>query len=181
MLSSHDVQIISQSEFKVPEIEETGLTFVENAILKARNAARYSGLPAIADDSGIEIQALDGKPGIYSARYAGTGASDEDNLVKLVDEVKKLPEEKRQARFVCLMVYLRNAEDPIPIIAEGIWNGIAMTEPRGENGFGYDPMFYVPTHQCTSAELPPDIKNAISHRALALKELIKQLKPLTGD
>lgn len=175
MLSSHDVQIVSQSEFNVPEIEETGLTFVENAILKARNAAIHTGLPAIADDSGIEIPALNGKPGIYSARYAGINASDEDNLNKLVGDVKKLPEEKRQARFVCLMVYLRNAEDPIPLIAEGIWDGIAITEPRGKNGFGYDPMFYVPTHQCTSAELPPDVKNSISHRAQALRELVEQL------
>lgn len=176
MMSDHTVQIISQSEFKVPEIEETGLTFIENAILKARNAATHTGLPAIADDSGIEIPALNGKPGIYSARYAGAGASDEENLNKLVNEIKKLPEGKRQARFVCLMVFLRNAEDPIPIIAEGIWNGIAITEPRGKNGFGYDPMFFVPTHQCTSAELPPDVKNSISHRGLALKELITQLK-----
>ncbi len=175
MLTGHDLQVISQSEFSVPEIEETGLTFIENALLKARNAAQYTGLPVIADDSGIEIPALHGQPGIYSARYAGMGASDEANLYKLIEEIKKLPEERRQARFVCLMVFLRHAEDPAPLIAEGIWNGIAVTDPKGKNGFGYDPMFYVPTHQCTSAELPPDVKNSISHRGQALQKLIAQL------
>jgi XTP/dITP diphosphohydrolase len=178
MLAGHNLQIISQSEFSVPEIEETGLTFVENAILKARNAASHTGLPAIADDSGIEIPALNGQPGIYSARYAGIGASDEENLYKLIDEIRKLPEEKRQARFICLMVYMRHAEDPVPLIAEGIWDGIAVTEPKGKNGFGYDPMFFVPTHQCMSAELPPEVKNSISHRGQALKKLINQLNAI---
>jgi XTP/dITP diphosphohydrolase len=178
MLSGHHLQIISQSEFSVPEIEETCFTFVENAILKARNAAKHTGLPAIGDDSGIEIPALNGKPGIYSARYAGVGASDEDNLYKLIDEIRKMPEEKRQARFVCLMVFLRYADDPVPLIAEGIWNGIAVTEPKGKNGFGYDPMFYVPTHQCMSAELPPEVKNSISHRGQALQKLIAQLNAI---
>lgn len=175
MLAGHNLQIISQSEFSVPEIEETGLTFVENAILKARNAASHTGLPAIADDSGIEIPALNGQPGIYSARYAGIGASDEENLYKLIDEIRKLPEEKRQARFVCLMVFLRYANDPVPVIVEGIWDGFAVTEPKGKNGFGYDPMFYVPTQQCMSAELPPEVKNSISHRGQALRKLIAQL------
>lgn len=175
MLAGHDLHVISQAEFRVPEIEETGLTFVENAILKARNAARHTGLPAIADDSGIEIMEMDGKPGIHSARYAGYGASDEANLLKLIEEVKKLPEEKRQTRFVCLMVFVRYADDPVPVITQGIWNGIAITEPRGDNGFGYDPMFYVPTHGCTSAELPPEEKNRISHRAIALKALVEKL------
>ena len=175
MLAGHDLQVISQSEFSVPEIEETGLTFVENALLKARHAAQHTGLPAIADDSGIEISALQGHPGIYSARYAGVGASDEDNLDKLISEIKKLPEDHRQARFVCLMVFLRHAEDPVPLIAEGIWDGIAVTVPKGHNGFGYDPMFYVPTHNCTSAELPSAIKNRISHRGQALQKLVAQL------
>lgn len=175
MLTGHKLQVISQSGFSVPEIEETGLTFVENAILKARNAAQHTNLPAIADDSGIEIPALHGQPGIYSARYAGVGASDEENLNKLIGEIKKLPEDKRQARFVCLMVFLRHAEDPVPLIAEGIWDGIAVTDPKGKNGFGYDPMFYVPTHKCTSAELPPEVKNRISHRGQALQKLISQI------
>jgi XTP/dITP diphosphohydrolase len=175
ILSGLNQHVVSQSEFNVPEVEETGKTFIENAILKARNTARHSGLPAIADDSGIEVLALDGQPGIYSARYAGAGASDKANLYKLIDAVRELPEDKRQARFVCLMVYLQHADDPVPIIAEGIWNGIAVTEPRGKNGFGYDPMFYVPEHNCTSAELSPEVKNRISHRGQALQKLVEQL------
>jgi XTP/dITP diphosphohydrolase len=178
MLAGHAVRIVSQSEFNVPEVAETGLTFVENALLKARNAARHTGLPAIADDSGIELDALNGHPGIYSARYAGPGASDADNLKKLIDDVKKLPEDKRQCRFVCLMVYLRHAEDPIPLIAEGLWEGTALTMPHGTNGFGYDPIFYVPNHHCTSAELPPETKNKLSHRGLALRRLVAQLQAL---
>lgn len=175
MLAGSHLLAVSQQEFNVPDIEETGRTFIENAILKARNAATHSGLPAIADDSGIEVPALNGEPGIYSARYAGAGATDEENLNKLVDEVKKLPEEKRQARFVCLMVYLRHPDDPVPIIAEGTWDGIVITEPRGENGFGYDPVFYLPDRDCTSAELEPEIKNRISHRGQALAKLINKL------
>ena len=178
MLAGHTVRVVSQSAFNVPEVAETGLTFIENALLKARNAARHTGLPAIADDSGIELDALGGRPGIYSARYAGTGASDADNLKTLIDDVRKLPEDKRQCRFVCLMVYLRHAEDPIPLIAEGIWEGIAVTTPSGNNGFGYDPVFYVPTHLCTSAELAPEIKNKLSHRGQALRSLVAQLQSL---
>lgn len=173
LLVDSDIEVIPQSEFKVVEVEETGLSFVENALLKARNAAAHTNLPAIADDSGIEVPALDGRPGIYSARYAGVGASDEDNLNKLIEDIKLLNEKDRFARFVCVMVYLKHAEDPTPVIAEGYWNGIAISEPRGENGFGYDPMFYVPTHDCVSAELPPDVKNNLSHRAQALNKLIK--------
>lgn len=178
MLEGHEVKIISQSAFNVPAVEETGLTFVENALLKARNAARHTGLPAIADDSGIELDALNGLPGIYSARYAGAGADDVANLEKLIEEVRKLPEEQRPARFVCLMVYLRHAEDPIPLIAEGIWEGVAITTPQGKNGFGYDPMFYLPAYHCTSAELPPDTKNRLSHRGQALRRLVAQLQLL---
>jgi len=178
MLAEHAVRIVSLSEFNVPEVAETGLTFVENALLKARHAARHTGLPAIADDSGIEFDALDGRPGIYSARYAGQGASDADNLQKLIADVRKLPEDQRRCRFVCLMVYLRYAEDPTPLIAEGIWEGIAVTTPRGTNGFGYDPIFYVPTHHCTSAELPPETKNSLSHRGQALLRLVAQLQAL---
>jgi XTP/dITP diphosphohydrolase len=178
ILAGHAAWIISQSDFNVPEIEETGLTFVENALLKARNAARHTGLPAIADDSGIELDALDGRPGIYSARYAGAGASDAQNLHKLIEDVRMLPENERQCRFVCLMVFLRHADDPIPLIAEGLWEGIALTTPSGTNGFGYDPVFYVPTHHCTSAELPPQIKNHLSHRGQALRRLVAQLQSI---
>jgi len=175
MMTGLHLEILPQSKFNVPEIEETGLTFVENAILKARNASKCTGLPAIGDDSGIELDALNGEPGIYSSRYAGEGASDAANLIKLVEVVRQIPEDKRITRFICLMVYLRHATDPAPVIAEGIWEGIAVTEPKGKNGFGYDPMFFVPGYNCTSAELPPEIKNQISHRAQALKKLIAQL------
>lgn len=178
MLAGHAVRVVSQSEFNVPEVAETGLTFIENALLKARHAVRHTGLPAIADDSGIELAALDGRPGIYSARYAGPEASDADNLRKLIADVRELPEDRRRCRFVCLMVYLRHAEDPTPLIAEGVWEGIAVTTPRGSNGFGYDPIFYVPTHHCTSAELPPETKNRLSHRGQALLRLVAQLQAL---
>ena len=175
LLSETDVNIVPQSEFNVIEAEETGLTFVENAILKARNAAQHTGLPAIADDSGIEVDALNGQPGIYSARYAGTGASDADNLNKLLTELKGVPEAKRTARFQCLMVYLRHAEDPTPLICQGTWEGGILFEARGDNGFGYDPVFYVPTHDCSSAELDADTKNRLSHRGQALRQLCAAL------
>jgi len=175
LLATQQIQVVPQSEFSVPDAEETGLTFVENAILKARNAARHSGLPAIADDSGIEVDALHGAPGIYSARYAGPGASDQDNLEKLLDELKDQPPEQRGARFQCLMVYLRYAEDPTPIICQGTWEGLITREPAGENGFGYDPVFWVPSHGCTSAQLPPQEKNRLSHRGQALQKLLAAL------
>ncbi|HFQ14564.1 MAG TPA: XTP/dITP diphosphatase [Gammaproteobacteria bacterium] len=175
ILAELDMHVLPQSEFKVSEAEETGLTFVENAILKARNAAAQSGLPAIADDSGIEVDALNGEPGIYSARYAGAGASDEDNLQKLLDALKDVPDEQRTARFQCLMVYMRHATDPTPIICQGTWEGRITREPQGDNGFGYDPVFFVPTHNCTSAQLPPDEKNRLSHRGQALRLLVERL------
>lgn len=169
-----------QSEYGVPEAEETGLTFVENAILKARNAAGHTGLPAIADDSGIEVDALQGAPGIYSARYAGPGASDSANLHKLLDAMRDIPEPDRGARFQCLMVYLRHAEDPTPVICQGTWEGRILLEPRGEHGFGYDPVFFVPTHGCSSAELAPAVKNSLSHRGQALNELVARLRHAAG-
>lgn len=172
LLAGLDLQIHPQTGFGVPDIEETGLTFVENAILKARNAAQHTGLPAIADDSGIEVDALRGEPGIYSARYAGVGAGDLANLEKLLRELGDLPEEKRTARFQCLMVCMRHATDPTPLICQGTWEGRILFKPRGENGFGYDPVFYVPTHKCSSAELPADIKNSLSHRGQALRKLL---------
>lgn len=175
LLKDSTFNVISQSEFNVEEVEETGLTFIENALIKARNAATYTDHPVIADDSGIEVPALKGRPGIYSARYAGVGASDEANLNKLIEDIKPLNEEERMARFVCVMVYLKHAEDPTPIIAQGFWNGVVITEPRGENGFGYDPIFYIPTHDCVSAELTPEIKNKLSHRGQALQQLLEQI------
>lgn len=175
-LAGYHLEIMPQSVFDVPEVEETGLTFIENAILKARNAAAHSGLAAIADDSGIEVDALAGGPGIYSARYAGLGASDQDNLNKLIEVVKEVPPEQRTARFQCLMVYLRHAEDPTPVICQGTWEGLLIDEPRGENGFGYDPIFFVPSEGCTSAELDPETKNRLSHRGQALTKLVRFLK-----
>ena len=172
LLTGLDLNVHPQTEYGVPDIEETGLTFVENAILKARNAAQHTGLPAIADDSGIEVDALRGEPGIYSARYAGEGASDQANLEKLLAELGDLPVEKRTARFQCLMVYMRDANDPTPLICQGTWEGRILFEPRGENGFGYDPVFYVPTHDCSSAELAADVKNSLSHRGQALRKLL---------
>ena len=176
LLAGARIQVIPQGERGVPEIEETGLTFVENAILKARNAARHSGLAAIADDSGLEVDALAGAPGIYSARYAGAGASDEQNLRKLLHDLEGLADAARTARFQCLLVYLRHAEDPTPLICQGTWEGRILTEPRGQNGFGYDPVFLVPTHGCSSAELDPDTKNRLSHRGQALRQLQRLLE-----
>jgi XTP/dITP diphosphohydrolase len=175
ILFNSPYNIIPQSDFNVSEQAETGLTFVENAILKARNACRHTKLPAIADDSGLEVNALKGEPGIYSARYAGEKASDTDNNSKLLFQLKNIPNESRSAKFQCLIVFLRHELDPTPIICQGTWHGSIAHEPRGENGFGYDPIFYVPTHDCSAAELPPEIKNQISHRAQALRILANSL------
>ncbi len=175
ILADLDIEVAPQSQFNVPEAEEKGLSFVENAILKARNAAHHSHLPAIADDSGIEVDLLNGAPGIYSARYAGPGASDAQNLQKLLDDLKEVPEAKRSARFQCAMVYLRHEHDSTPIIAQGTWEGRILFAPRGNHGFGYDPVFFVPTHHCAAAELPPEIKNQLSHRGQALRALVAAL------
>ncbi len=175
MLADADFDIIKQSEFDVPDAIEDGLTFVENAIIKARHAAKLTGLPAFADDSGIEVDALNGQPGIYSARYAGEHGDDEANNVKLLDAMKDVPEAKRTARFRCCIVYMRHAEDPSPIIADASWEGVLLSKASGENGFGYDPLFFVPTHNCSSAELDPDVKNEISHRGIALREMLQKL------
>lgn len=176
LLGGTGVEVVPQSEFGVADIEETGLTFVENAILKARNAARHTGLPAIADDSGLEVDALDGAPGIYSARYAGTEASDGDNLRKLLQVLKNTPDEQRSARFRCLMTYMRHAGDPTPLIFQGTWEGRILRQPQGNNGFGYDPVFFVPEENVSSAQLPPEVKNRLSHRGQALRQLVQHLK-----
>ena len=175
LLAGLDLRVKPQTDFGVPDIEETGLTFVENAILKARNAAQHTGLPAIADDSGIEVDALRGAPGIYSARYAGEGASDRANLEKLLGELGDLPEEKRTARFQCLMVYMRHPDDPTPLICQGTWEGRILPTLQGEEGFGYDPLFYVPDEGCSAAELPAERKNTLSHRGQALQCLLAAL------
>jgi len=176
LLSAQDIEVLPQSEFGIPEADETGLTFVENAILKARHAAHLASLPAVADDSGIEVDALNGAPGIYSARFAGIGASDNENLQKLLEELKDVPEAERTARFQCLMVYMRHDNDPTPIICQGTWEGRILIEPKGSAGFGYDPVFYVPTHDCASAELSPEEKNRLSHRGQAIRQLVAALK-----
>jgi XTP/dITP diphosphohydrolase len=175
VLADTGLQVQPQGEFGVVDAEETGLTFVENAILKARNAARHTGLPAIADDSGLEVDALAGAPGIYSARFAGEGASDQANLEKLLLELEAVPAAQRTARFQCLMVFMRHAGDPTPLICQGTWEGRILLEPRGDNGFGYDPVFHVPTHDCSSAELPAETKNSLSHRGQALRKLVAAL------
>jgi XTP/dITP diphosphohydrolase len=176
LLAQSHIQVTPQDQCGVPEAEETGLTFVENAILKARNAAAHSGLAAIADDSGLEVDALDGAPGIYSARYAGAGAGDVANLAKLLADLEGVDEARRSARFQCLMVYMRHAADPTPILCQGTWEGSILFRPRGDNGFGYDPVFFVPTHHCSAAELDSQTKNTLSHRGQALRKLVAYLQ-----
>jgi len=175
VLHQENIALLPQSEFGVTDAEETGLSFVENAIIKARHACEVTGLPSIADDSGIEVDALNGDPGIYSARYSGIvgDGADEANNAKLLKALEHVEEAERTARFQCVIVYLRHATDPVPLICQGTWEGRILTEACGTNGFGYDPLFYVPTHQCASAELPGKIKNAISHRGQALQKLLK--------
>jgi XTP/dITP diphosphohydrolase len=170
--------ILPQSQFNVVEPEETGSTFVENAIIKARNAALHCRLPAIADDSGLVVDALHGAPGVISARYAGVGASDRANLDQVLQELQAVADDSRTARFICVMVYLRHADDPTPVIAQGVWEGLILRQPVGDNGFGYDPIFWVEQHQCSSAQLAPELKNALSHRGQALRSLSQQLATL---
>ncbi len=168
LLAEFELEIVPQSVFGVPEAEETGLTFVENALLKARNAALYTGLPALADDSGLAVDALGGAPGIFSARYAGPGAGDRANIAKLLAELNGVPAERRTARFVCALALLHYPADPTPLICQGSWEGVILTEPRGAGGFGYDPVFFVPGEKGTAAELEPALKNRLSHRGQAL-------------
>lgn len=175
LLGGLDITVVAQSAFDVPEADETGLSFVENAIIKARNASRHADLPALADDSGIEVDALRGAPGIRSARYAGEGASDRQNLEKLLDALDGVPEARRTARFQCVIVFIRHWSDPTPLICQGTWEGRILEEPRGENGFGYDPVFWVPGENCTSAQLDPAVKNQLSHRGQALAALLREL------
>jgi XTP/dITP diphosphohydrolase len=163
--------ILPQAQFNVEEAEETGSTFVENAIIKAKNASAHCKLPAIADDSGLVIDALDGAPGVISARYAGVNATDQENLLAVLKQLEGVPPEQRSARFVCVLVFMRHKNDPLPIIAQGMWEGQIMTKSVGTYGFGYDPIFWVSTHQKSSAELSPDTKNSISHRGQALRVL----------
>jgi XTP/dITP diphosphohydrolase len=165
------VQCISQSSLGIEDADETGLSFIENAIIKARHASRLSGEPALADDSGLVVSALQGQPGIYSARFAGPNASDAENIDHLLSKLCNTPMEERHAFFYCAMVLVSHANDPTPLVATGAFHGVITMERAGKNGFGYDPVFYLPDHHCTMAELPPSIKNSISHRAQALTKL----------
>ncbi|GAM64479.1 nucleoside 5-triphosphatase rdgB [Vibrio ishigakensis] len=176
LLADFGFDVRAQNEFNVSEVAETGTTFIENAIIKARHAAKETGLPAIADDSGLEVDFLQGAPGIYSARFAGEGASDQQNLDKLLQEMQGVATEERSARFHCVLVYMRHAEDPTPIVCHGKWEGRILEEAHGENGFGYDPVFFVPEDGCASAELAPQRKKELSHRGKALTQLFQELK-----
>jgi len=175
LLSGVGMDVHPQSEFNVSDADETGLSFVENAILKARHAASITGLPAIADDSGIEVDALQGQPGIYSARYAGVGAGAAACNEKLLTALKDIPDAERTARFRCCIVMMRHANDPSPIIAEGAWEGRILNELTGSEGFGYDPLFFVPTHNMSAAQMEASEKNRISHRGQALQALLERL------
>ena len=176
------IEIIPQNQLNVREAEETGLSFVENAILKARNASRQTGLPALADDSGIEVDALNGAPGIYSARYAqrcgyqGAEQGDAANNAMLLQALTGVASEQRSARFQCVLVYLRHADDPTPQVFQGSWEGHIVLQPDGNEGFGYDPLFYVDSEQCTAAALTKEQKNRISHRGVAMKKLTENIR-----
>ena len=176
LLDEFDYQLHAQSEFGVSEAAETGTTFVETAIIKARTAAHQTGLPARADASGIEVDALDGAPGVYSARFAGPGASDADNNALLVEKLREVPPAERGARYRAVIVFMRHAADPSPLICEGSWQGVLQLQPAGDGGFGYDPYFFLPELGCTSAELSAEEKNRRSHRGQALAELKRKLE-----
>ncbi|KAA1150313.1 RdgB/HAM1 family non-canonical purine NTP pyrophosphatase [Pseudoalteromonas fuliginea] len=178
MLSSLNINVVPQSDFNVGEVAETGTTFVENAIIKARHAAKITGMPAIADDSGLEVDGLNGAPGVYSARFAGTGASDQDNIDKLLVDLGDNP--IRSARFWCVLVLMRHADDPTPLICSASWEGEITLTQNGNGGFGYDPVFFVAEQSCTSAELTKEQKNAVSHRGQALQKLLLELQQKGG-
>ncbi|EDY86187.1 non-canonical purine NTP pyrophosphatase, rdgB/HAM1 family [gamma proteobacterium HTCC5015] len=175
LLESLGLEVLPQSNFNTPEADETGLSFVENAIIKARNAAKYSGWVSVADDSGLEVDFLKGAPGIYSARYSGPEATDETNNKKLLYELRGIPEGQRGARFHCALALVRHEDDPAPLIVHRTWEGRILESPQGEQGFGYDPLFFVPSEGCSSAELDRELKNRISHRGQAMQALLEKL------
>lgn len=181
LLADFGFYVVAQTELGVSSVEETGLTFIENALIKARHAAKVTGLPAIADDSGISVDVLGGAPGIYSARYAGEDASDQENLDKLLNALKDVPEGQRQAQFNCALVYMRHENDPTPIVCYGRWPGVVTFKEAGNGGFGYDPIFYVPELGCTAAELKHEEKSRISHRGQALAQLFAALKQVETE
>lgn len=171
-----DLELVTQRSLGITDAEETGSTFIENALIKARQAARASGLPALADDSGLLVDALGGAPGLITAHYAGVHGDAEGNIAKLLRELDGVPEAQRGATFYSVIVLLRHADDPQPLIAEGRWRGRILAGKRGEGGFGYDPVFFVPEHDCSAAQLPAELKNRISHRGQALAQLIDKLR-----
>jgi XTP/dITP diphosphohydrolase len=173
------IEWISQSDFNIPDAEETGKTFIENAILKARHASKLSGLPALADDSGLVIDALDGAPGIYSARYAGINATSEERNQKILNEMRDVKEADRTASYHCVLALVEHENDPVPLICHGVWEGSILFEPRGNNGFGYDPIFYVPTHNCSAAQLSTAEKNRVSHRGQVMEQLIEVFESIS--
>jgi len=175
LLSHQQIEVHSQSEFNVSDADETGTTFIENAIIKARHAAKISKLPTIADDSGLVVDALNGQPGVYSARYAGLPSDDLNNTNKLLQALKSVPEDQRSARFHCVMVFLSHANDPTPLISHGIWEGSIAQQPSGKQGFGYDPVFFIADKNRTSAELSAVEKNTLSHRGQAVRQLLPQI------
>lgn len=176
LLTGCGYDVLPQSHFSLESAEETGLSFVENAILKARHASAATGLPALADDSGIEVDALNGEPGIYSARFAGEGSGDTDNNHYLLERLREVPEAERTARYQCLLVFMRHKLDPTPLICQGSWEGRILNSPTGDGGFGYDPLFFVPSHQCSAAQLSKEEKGRISHRAIASRQLLAALR-----
>lgn len=176
LLDELGVEVISQAAFDVPKAEETASTFVENALIKARNASLHAGRPAVADDSGLCVDALDGAPGVRSARYAGVDGDDAANNAKLLNALENVPQVQRTAHFHSTVVFVRHGADPAPVIAQGDWHGRILTGPRGESGFGYDPLFWIDTEGATSAELASAHKNAISHRGQAMQVLLARLR-----
>ncbi len=170
----HDVPIsvVAQNEYAVPAVEETGLSFIENAILKARHAAKFCQLPALGDDSGLVVDALNGAPGIYSARYAGFAADMPANIHKLLSQLEQVADHQRSAHYYCAIAFVRHEEDPVPIVTCAKWDGFILREEKGQQGFGYDPLFWLPSLQCTAAELDTQQKNSLSHRAQALKQFV---------
>ena len=173
---NEEISIIGQQNLSVPDVAETGQTFVENALIKARNAARCSGMPAVADDSGIVVDALNGAPGIYSARFGGANTTDQNNNEKLLMAMEDVPAGQRGAYYICVLVFLRNPTDPSPLICQGIWRGEILQAPQGDSGFGYDPLFYIPELDCSAAQLSKEKKNQLSHRGKAMRELIPQIE-----
>lgn len=176
LFADNNINIVSQKEFSVSDADETGLSFIENAIIKARHACQHTGLPAIADDSGLAIDALKGAPGIYSARYAGEHGNDTANNQKLLTDLHGVSGDKRSGRFICALAFMEHENDPTPIVCQASWEGRILETASGSNGFGYDPLFWVEEKQCSSAELPPEVKNQISHRAKALQKLLAALR-----